>query len=40
MSLVSTPRPLKVSGAYDRRTKTWSNREFEAAADKKHNEDM
>lgn len=38
--LASEPRPLEVSGHYDEKSQTWSNRKYELAAAKKHNEDM
>lgn len=37
--LVSVP-PIRVAGTYSTETDTWSNRLFEDAAIKKHNEDM
>lgn len=36
--LISEPRPAVLSGHYDPKTDTWSNRLYEAAATKKHNE--
>jgi hypothetical protein len=38
--LTSTPKKLELSGRYDPRTETWSNRRYESAAEKKHNEAM
>ena len=32
--------PVIVGGEYDQSTGTWSNRDFECASSKKHNEDM
>lgn len=32
--------PVHIAGHYDKESKTWSNRVFETASQKKHNEDM
>lgn len=36
--LASEPRPVVLAGRYDPKTETWSNRLYESAATKKHNE--
>ena len=40
LQLATPVEPIRVSGRYNPATSTWSNREFEGAALKKHNEDM
>ena len=38
--LAAEPKALKLNGSYDTHTDTWSNRFYETAATKKHNEAM
>ena len=40
MLLAVSPRFFEIEGEYDLRTDTWSNRRYETAAHKKHNEAM
>jgi len=40
MAIAEKVREENCSGHYDTKTKTWSNRDYELAAAKKHNEDM
>lgn len=39
-ALVESPKPLRLEGHYDETTQTWSNRDYESAGRKKHNESM
>jgi hypothetical protein len=38
--LAESARLVEVEGEFDARTQTWSNRKYECAAQKKHNEAM
>ena len=40
LSVAKKVEAVKVGGFYDNASQTWSNRKFETAASKKHNEDM
>ena len=38
--LAEASKPVKVSGDFDLEQQTWSNRQFDCASTKKHNEAM
>lgn len=41
VSLISqSVKQTKTSGKYDKKSDTWSNRNYETSAQKKHNEEM